>query len=86
MHIKQGLYKHFKGNYYRVIELAKHSETEEDLVIYQALYGDRGIWARPLELFLEQVQHDGQNVARFSYCDDQSLDLELSPLPGKSVH
>ena len=58
-------YRHFKGNEYLVLHLAKHSETLEDLVVYQALYGERGIWVRPLSMFLEQVVLEGKLVNRF---------------------
>ncbi|MDF2839458.1 MAG: uncharacterized protein K0Q99_229 [Clostridia bacterium] len=58
-------YKHFKGNEYLVLHIAKHSETLEDLVVYQALYGERGIWVRPLSMFLEQVEVNGSIVNRF---------------------
>ena len=62
-------YRHFKGNEYLVLHLAKHSETLEDLVVYQALYGERGIWVRPLTMFLEQVEVGGELVNRFEECD-----------------
>jgi len=62
-------YKHFKGNYYLVLHLAKHSETGEDMVIYQALYGEMGIWVRPLSMFLEKVEMNGEIVNRFSECE-----------------
>ena len=58
-------YKHFKGNEYLVLHLAKHSETEEDMVVYQALYGERGIWVRPLRMFEEKVEINGKIVNRF---------------------
>lgn len=64
--LKEGKkYKHFKGNEYLLLHLAKHSETREDLVVYQALYGERGIWVRPLSMFTEQVEVDGKMVNRF---------------------
>lgn len=62
-------YKHFKGNEYLVLHLAKHSETLEDLVVYRALYGEQGIWVRPLTMFLEQVEVGGNLVNRFEECD-----------------
>lgn len=63
-------YRHFKGNEYLVLYLAKHSETLEELVVYQALYGERGIWVRPLAMFLEQVEIGGKLVNRFQECDE----------------
>ena len=56
---------HFKGNEYLVINLAKHSETLEEMVVYQALYGDRGIWVRPVTMFLNQKEVDGKMINRF---------------------
>ncbi len=58
-------YRHFKGNEYLVLYIAKHSETLEDMVVYQALYGEFGIWIRPLDMFLEQVERDGLMMDRF---------------------
>jgi len=58
-------YRHFKGNEYRVLHLARHSETMEPMVVYQALYGDYEIWVRPMEMFLEQVEVSGNIVNRF---------------------
>lgn len=58
-------YRHFKGKEYLVLHIAKHSETLEEMVVYQALYGERGIWVRPLDMFLEQVEVNGSKVNRF---------------------
>ena len=58
-------YRHFKGNEYLVLHIAKHSETLEELVVYQAMYGEMGIWVRPLEMFLEQVKVGEQFINRF---------------------
>lgn len=63
--IKQGRYRHYKGKEYRVLGCAKHSETEEELVIYRALYGDRDLWVRPRSMFTEMVQVNGTSVPRF---------------------
>lgn len=63
-------YRHFKGNEYLVLHMAKHSETLEDLVVYQALYGEQGIWVRPLRMFTEQVEVEGKLVNRFAECHD----------------
>ena len=63
-------YRHFKGKEYLVLHLAKHSENLEDLVVYQALYGERGIWVRPLAMFVEQVEHDGKFINRFEEIDE----------------
>ena len=59
------VYRHFKGNKYRVLHLAKHSETLEEYVVYQALYGENGIWVRPAEMFLGQKEFGGQMINRF---------------------
>ena len=65
--IKPGLYRHFKGNEYRVLYLAKQSETLEDMVVYQALYGEHGIWVRPASMWNEMVERDGVTYRRFTY-------------------
>lgn len=69
--IKPGLYRHFKGGMYRVVGMAKHSETLEIMVVYQALYGDRGLWVRPAGMFLAPVSHEGRVQPRFLYLSDQ---------------
>lgn len=81
--LKKGLYQHFKGAFYKVLEVAKHSENEEQLVVYQALYGDKGIWARPLSMFTEQVERDGKVQPRFTYLEPQSEVLEVAVLDVK---
>lgn len=65
--IKKGRYRHFKGNEYEVIAIAKHSETTEDYVVYKALYGDGGMWVRPASMWNETVERDGQTFKRFTY-------------------
>lgn len=63
-----GKYRHFKGGEYRVIGIARHSETGEDLVIYQSI-SDQKIWARPLTMFFEEVEKEGQKIPRFTKID-----------------
>jgi hypothetical protein len=67
MNLKLGRYRHFKGNEYEVLHVAKHSETGEDLVVYRALYGEHGVWVRPLAMFIEEIERDGRRVRRFEY-------------------
>jgi hypothetical protein len=62
-----GRYRHYKGKDYLVLGVARHSETEEELVVYRPDYGDRGLWVRPLTMFVETVEKDGQQVPRFAY-------------------
>jgi len=69
MEIKLGRYQHFKGKFYEVIGTAKHSETKEGLVVYRALYGDRELWVRPKNMFLESVEVDGKTVPRFRHVE-----------------
>ena len=65
--IKKGIYRHYKGQEYEVIEAARHSETLQDLVIYRALYGDYELWVRPLQMFLEELEVEGQIKKRFQF-------------------
>lgn len=65
--IKPGRYRHFKGKEYEVLGVARHSETEEDLVVYRALYGDFGLWVRPVSMWNEAVERDGKTFRRFTY-------------------
>ena len=66
MQIQPGVFRHYKGPEYRVFSVAQHSETEEWVVFYQALYGEFGLWVRPLSMFLEAVEVDGEQVPRFA--------------------
>jgi len=63
--LKKGIYRHFKGNCYEFLYIAKHSETLEEIVVYKALYGEEGIWVRPLSMWNEAVEHNGKTVKRF---------------------
>lgn len=65
--IKPGRYRHFKGKEYEVLGVARHSETEEKLVVYRALYGDFGLWVRPVSMWNETVERDGKTFCRFTY-------------------
>lgn len=65
--VKIGRYKHFKGKEYRVLYIAKHSETLEEMVVYQALYGEMGIWVRPVSMWNETVERDGKKFKRFQF-------------------
>ena len=57
--IRPGRYRHFKGKEYQVLSIARHSETQEPMVVYQALYGERGVWVRPAAMWGEQVEREG---------------------------
>jgi cyclomaltodextrinase / maltogenic alpha-amylase / neopullulanase len=65
--IKPGRYRHFKGNEYEVIGVAMDSETQQEMVVYRALYGERGLWVRPLGMFTEVIERDGKQIQRFLY-------------------
>lgn len=68
--IVPGKYRHFKGKYYEVIGVAKHSETEEEMVVYRQLYGEHGLWVRPASMWEETVERDGKTYRRFTYVGD----------------
>ncbi|WP_294837228.1 DUF1653 domain-containing protein [uncultured Eubacterium sp.] len=70
MNIKLGKYRHFKGNEYEVIAIARHSETLEETVVYKALYGDGDIWVRPAKMWDETIERDGKTFKRFEYIGD----------------
>jgi len=70
MDIKPGKYRHFKGNMYEVIGVAKHSESLEEMVVYRALYGSGDLWVRPVSMWNETVKRDGKTFKRFEYVED----------------
>ncbi len=75
--VAPGIYRHYKGQRYRVLGVARHSETADELVVYQPLYGDRGLWVRPLAMFIESVQRDeGHGVPRFAL---EHADTDITP-------
>lgn len=80
MQIPSGIYRHYKGPEYRVFGTARHSETEEWMVFYQCLYGDFSLWVRPLSMFLETVEVDGEQVPRFALIEAQEQPF---PVPGE---
>ena len=65
--VQPGRYRHYKGKEYSVLRIARHSESQEELVVYRQAYGDHGLWVRPVEMFLESVEVDGRTVPRFQY-------------------
>lgn len=72
--IKPGRYRHFKGKEYRLLAVARHSETLEPMVVYQALYGAKELWVRPARMWSELVDHEGRTVPRFMYIEDGQPD------------
>lgn len=63
--IKTGIYRHYKGNLYQILHTARHSESEEWFVVYRALYGDYGVWVRPLAMFTKTVEINSKDIPRF---------------------
>jgi hypothetical protein len=72
MDIQKGIYRHYKGNLYEVLMTAQHSETEEWMVVYRALYGEKGTWVRPYDMFIEKVIIEGKEVERFAHIGNES--------------
>lgn len=70
MEIQAGRYRHFKGKEYEVLFTARHSETMEEMVVYRALYGERGIWVRPASMWNEMVERDGKVFPRFAKLEE----------------
>lgn len=75
MNLPTGIYQHYKGQQYRVIGVARHSETEEQLVVYQTLYGAFDLWVRPISMFLESVEIDGLQQPRFALLQEEKTML-----------
>ena len=73
-------YRHFKGNIYRVLHIAKHSETLEDMVVYQTMYGEKGIWVRPQTMFEEVIERDGRTFRRFEPISDEEAEKIIGRL------
>ena len=76
MHL--GLYQHYKGNYYQVIGICRHSETLEEMVVYRALYADYGLWVRPRQIFETLINYNGLEQPRFQFI--RSMDIEAPSL------
>jgi len=70
MDFQPGRYRHFKGNEYELLFVARHSETMEEMVVYRALYGERGVWVRPASMWNELVERDGKTYRRFTKIED----------------
>lgn len=66
---RRGQYRHFKGNLYEVIGIVRHSETQEQMVLYRALYGEGGLWVRPYHMFFDLIEREGRRFKRFEYID-----------------
>ncbi|RDX34067.1 DUF1653 domain-containing protein [Idiomarina sp. HD9-110m-PIT-SAG04] len=71
MTIKPGIYEHYKGGRYRVIDTVRHSETEECMVLYKALYGEQKLWVRPFDMFVETVNVNGTQIPRFQFVGNE---------------
>lgn len=78
MSLPTGIYRHYKGQQYRVVGVAQHSETEEQLVVYQTLYGAFDLWVRPVSMFLEQVEVEGVQQPRFALLHEENSLFTLS--------
>lgn len=69
--LKPGIYRHFKGNEYELLFVAKHSETLEEMVVYRALYGEGDVWVRPASMWNEKIERDGKTFRRFEYIGEK---------------
>ncbi len=73
--LKKGFYRHFKGNIYELLDIAKNSETLEDMAIYRACYGEKALWVRPLSMWDEEIEKDGKTFKRFTYIGEKTEDI-----------
>lgn len=81
---RPGVYRHFKGNLYRLITVATHTETLEPMAVYQALYGERGYWVRPLAMWTETVERGGVTLQRFAYVGEDEPSCGEAPPPDRT--
>ena len=70
--MKKGMYKHYKGNEYELVDIALHSETLEEMVVYRALYGEQRLWVRPAAMWEEEVEVNGKKIKRFEFLRDKA--------------
>ncbi len=70
--MKKGIYKHYKGNEYELVDIALHSETLEEMVVYRALYGEQRLWVRPATMWEEEVEVNGKKIKRFEFLRDEA--------------
>lgn len=68
--MQKGIYQHYKGNRYEVIDTVKHSESEETMVLYRTMYGDKSLWVRPYDMFFENITLEDKTIPRFKYIGD----------------
>ena len=83
--LRPGIYKHYKGNLYQVVEVATHSETLEKLVVYRPMYGEQALWVRPLAMFTEEVEVGGIMVPRFAWQSAAPAAVALVPPAGRAA-
>ena len=69
--MKKGIYRHYKGNEYELLDVALHSETLEERIVYRALYGEQKVWVRPAYMWEEEVEVDGKKVRRFEFIEEK---------------
>ena len=74
MQFQKGIYKHYKGNYYELIDVALHSESVEPMIVYRALYGERKLWVRPAAMWNQTVTVGDETLLRFAFCPDKSAE------------